>query len=144
MLYALFFGMACNDLSHEATTRPGIDSVSRSVLRFGVGLLGARITADADRRAGLEHGADRRRGGGQHDLRRRTGSARRLGLTRSQGILSGGAVAICGASAALAISAVLPREKDGERFTLLAVVGRHRAVDAGDGGLPADRPAARA
>jgi uncharacterized integral membrane protein (TIGR00698 family) len=43
-------------------------------------------------------------------------------LTRAQLVLSGGAVAICGASAALAISAVTPRDKDGERFTLMVVV----------------------
>ena len=43
-------------------------------------------------------------------------------MTRAQGVLSGGAVAICGASAALAISAVLPREKEGDRFTLMVVV----------------------
>lgn len=48
--------------------------------------------------------------------------AKRLGLTRAQGVLSGGAVAICGASAALAISAVLPREKNGDRFTLMVVL----------------------
>jgi uncharacterized integral membrane protein (TIGR00698 family) len=47
---------------------------------------------------------------------------RRLGLTLAQRVLSGGAVAICGASAALAISSVLPREKGGERFTLMVVV----------------------
>ena len=47
---------------------------------------------------------------------------RRLGMTRAQSILSGGSVAICGASAALAISAVLPRDKDSERFTLMVVV----------------------
>ncbi len=47
---------------------------------------------------------------------------RRLGLDRAQSVLSGGAVAICGASAALAISAVLPRNKDSERFTLMVVV----------------------
>ncbi len=45
-----------------------------------------------------------------------------LGLNRAQSVLSGGAVAICGASAALAISAVLPRNKDSERFTLMVVV----------------------
>ncbi|KAA9161556.1 putative sulfate exporter family transporter, partial [Delftia sp. BR1] len=45
-----------------------------------------------------------------------------LGLTRPQGVLSGGAVAICGASAALAISSVLPRDKDSDRFTLTVVV----------------------
>ena len=31
---------------------------------------------------------------------------KRLGLNRAQGVLSGGSVAICGASAALAISSV--------------------------------------
>ena len=36
-------------------------------------------------------------------------------------MLSGGAVAICGASAALAISAVLPRDKHHDRFTLMVV-----------------------
>ena len=37
-------------------------------------------------------------------------------------MLSGGAVAICGASAALAISAVLPRNKHHDRFTLMVVI----------------------
>ena len=36
-------------------------------------------------------------------------------------MLSGGAVAICGASEALAISAVLPRDKHHDRFTLMVV-----------------------
>ena len=48
--------------------------------------------------------------------------ARRLGLTRAQGMLSGGAVAICGASAARAIAAVLPRDKHHDRFTLMVVI----------------------
>jgi uncharacterized integral membrane protein (TIGR00698 family) len=49
--------------------------------------------------------------------------ARRLGLTLAQGLVSGGATAICGASAALAIAALLPRSREQERFTLLVVVG---------------------
>ena len=121
MLYALFFGVACNYLSQEPNTKPGIDLCSRGVLRFGVGLLGARITAEQIVGLGwstalivvLAVTSTILVG---HLL------ARRLGLSRSQGILAGGAVAICGASAALAISAVLPREKDGDRFTLLVVV----------------------
>ena len=48
--------------------------------------------------------------------------ARRLGRSRDEGILSGGSVAICGASAALAIAAVLPQTKANERLTLLPVV----------------------
>jgi uncharacterized integral membrane protein (TIGR00698 family) len=41
----------------------------------------------------------------------------------SEGLLSGGAVGICGASAAMAISSVLPPTRENERFTLMAVVG---------------------
>ena len=48
--------------------------------------------------------------------------ARRLGLSPMFGVLSGGAVAICGASAALAIASVLPRSDTRERDTILTVV----------------------
>ena len=48
--------------------------------------------------------------------------ARRLGLNRSFGILSGGAVAICGASAALAIAAVLPRDRQSQAETAFTVI----------------------
>lgn len=50
-------------------------------------------------------------------------SARLLGQHTDFGVLTGGAVAICGASAALAISAVLPKHENSERDTLLTVVG---------------------
>jgi len=121
LLYALFFGVAFHYLSHEPKTKPGIEFCSRTVLRLGVGLLGARITASQIIGLGwttalIVIAAVVTTILCGHLL------ARRLGLSRSQGILAGGAVAICGASAALAISAVLPREKDGERYTLLVVV----------------------
>jgi len=49
--------------------------------------------------------------------------ARMLKLPRDFAILSAGAVAICGASAALAIASVLGSSKDSERHTILTVVG---------------------
>ena len=121
ILYALFFGVAFHYLSQEPRTAPGIEFCSRGVLRFGVGLLGARITADQIAALGWSTaiivvvGVVTTIGLGLL-------AGKVLGLTRAQSILSGGAVAICGASAALAISAVLPREKDGDRFTLMVVV----------------------
>lgn len=121
LLYALFFGVAFHYLSHEPKTRPGIEFCSRGLLRFGVGLLGARITASQIVLLGwvtaliVVAGVLSTLGMGLL-------LARRFGMTRAQGVLSGGAVAICGASAALAISAVLPREKGGDRFTLMLVV----------------------
>lgn len=121
LLYALLIGMAFHYLSSEPRTKPGIEFCTRFVLRLGVGLLGARITAEQI--AGL---------GWQTALTVcaaitttilfALAIGRRLGMTPAQRVLSGGSVAICGASAALAISAVLPREKDGERFTLMVVV----------------------
>jgi uncharacterized integral membrane protein (TIGR00698 family) len=49
--------------------------------------------------------------------------AKILGLQKRFGLLTGGSVGICGASAAMAISAVLPQSKDNERDTLLTIVG---------------------
>ncbi len=51
------------------------------------------------------------------------GLSKWLGRPATEGVLSGGAVAICGASAALAIAAVLPPTKENEKFTLLTVAG---------------------
>lgn len=121
LLYALFFGVAFHYLSEDAKTKPGIEFCSRNVLRLGVGLLGARITASQIAGLGWSTAVI-------VILAVITtlycGSllGRRLGMTREQGVLSGGSVAICGASAALAISSVLPRTKDSERFTLTVVV----------------------
>ena len=39
------------------------------------------------------------------------------------GLIAGGSVGICGASAALAVASVLPKSKENEQFTLLVVVG---------------------
>jgi hypothetical protein len=121
LLYALMFGVAFNYLSHENRTRPGIEFSGRMVLRFGVGLLGARITAAQIVGLGWETALT---------VVAATATTvlcglvvgRWLGMSRAQGVLSGGSVAICGASAALAISAVLPRGKGTDRFTLMVVV----------------------
>ncbi|MDM0027420.1 YeiH family protein [Variovorax saccharolyticus] len=120
-LYALFFGVAFHYLSEDAKTRPGIEFCARSVLRIGVGLLGARITASQIAGLGWSTAAIVIVAVVSTLLCGVLLGAR-LGMNRAQGVMSGGAVAICGASAALAISAVLPRSKESERFTLMVVV----------------------
>jgi len=121
-LFALLFGIAFNFLAADPRTRPGIEFAARTVLRFGVGLLGARITLEQITALGLApvllvvaavvatifFGA---------------WLARLLGRPVTDGVLTGGAVAICGASAALAISAVLPKTERSAQFTLFTVVG---------------------
>lgn len=120
-LYALFFGVAFHYLNQDATTKPGIEFCSRTVLRLGVGLLGARITASQIAGLGWSTAAIVVTAVVTTMLCAVL-LGHRLGMNRAQAVLSGGAVAICGASAALAISAVLPRDKDSERFTLMVVV----------------------
>ncbi len=121
LLYALFFGVAFHYLSSDPKAKPGIEFCSRNVLRLGVGLLGARITASQIAGLGWSTAAIVI-GAVVTTLLVGYFLGKRLGLNRAQGVLSGGSVAICGASAALAISSVLPRTKESERFTLMVVV----------------------
>ncbi len=121
MLYALFFGMSLNHLGRAGRTAAGVEFASRTVLRLGVGLLGARITAAQIVALGWQTAVVVALAV-LTTLWTALWLGRRLGLSRAQNVLAGGAVAICGASAALAIAAVLPRHKDSERFTLVVVV----------------------
>jgi uncharacterized integral membrane protein (TIGR00698 family) len=121
-LLALLLGMAFNFLSADARVRPGIDLSARTVLRIGVALLGIRITVNSIADLGVVPvllaicGVTVAIGSGLL-------LARLAGRSREEGLLSGGAVGICGASAAMAISAALPRSPQAERLTLLTVIG---------------------
>jgi uncharacterized integral membrane protein (TIGR00698 family) len=121
LLYALLFGVSFHFLHDDPKVKPGLMFCASTVLRWGVALLGARITANQIVALGWPTAltvilcvAS--------TIALGMVLARRLGLTGTQGLLSGGATAICGASAALAISAVLPKSREQERFTLMVVV----------------------
>lgn len=121
MLFALLLGMAFHFMSSEHRCAVGIEFASRSLLRLGVGLLGARITFEQIGSLGL-----------RPIILVLVCVAATIGfgflMARlfkrhwTFGLLTGGAVAICGASAALAISAVLPDRPDREQNTLFTVV----------------------
>lgn len=121
MLLALLIGMAFHWLHEEGRCIPGIEFASRHVLRIGVVLLGARITTAEIESLGAIPVCVVIAGVVTTIL---IGIlvADRLGLERGFGILSGCAVGICGASAALAVATVLPRRSSSERDTILVVV----------------------
>jgi uncharacterized integral membrane protein (TIGR00698 family) len=121
MLFALLFGMTLHFLHEDGRCVAGIEFSSKAVLRLGVALLGARITASQILGLGVMPIATVVVGV-ISTIALGAVVARWLGLSRSFGVLSGGAVGICGASAALAIASVLPRDKDSERDTILTVV----------------------
>ncbi|HEY8004501.1 MAG TPA: putative sulfate exporter family transporter, partial [Phenylobacterium sp.] len=121
MLFALLFGMTFHFLHEEGRCVAGIEFASKAVLRTGVALLGARITVEQIIALGPVPIAMVVAGVSSTVLMGLL-LARLLGLSRSFGVLSGGAVGICGASAALAIASVLPKTRESERDVILAVV----------------------
>lgn len=120
MLVALLLGMAFHFLVHNEKAEPGVAFSSRKLLRWGVALLGLRVTLTDLTSLGTALplgilGLTILTIGGGVVLSRFVGRGARFG------ILGGGAVAICGASAALAISCALGDWKTKERDTLLTI-----------------------
>lgn len=122
LLYALLLGMALNPVAVEGKAKAGIDFAARRILRFGVALLGARITVDQIGGLGWYNGG-LMVAGVVLTLVLGWGMSRMLGLSRRIGVLTGGATAICGASAAIAISAVLPHDEKSERELIFTIAG---------------------
>ena len=122
MLFALLLGIAMSFLYEGTKCKEGIEFTACHILRVGVGLLGLRIAF-----------GDLAALGWQTALLLVVAIAstiglgivlaKALGLKKRFGVLTGGAVGICGASAAMAIAAVLPDSKDKDRDTLLTIVG---------------------
>jgi len=123
MLFALLLGMAFNFVEPAGKFQPGVDFASKTLLRLGVALLGARVTLASMTELGVMPfflavtGVMLTMGLG-------VALAHLLGRNPMFGVLTGGAVGICGASAALALSSVLPRGPKGisERDTIFTVV----------------------
>lgn len=122
ILFALLLGMAFNYLGDVQATRAGIDFTAQSVLRAGVALLGTQITVSQVMSLGIGPvvmvvaGVAITIVGGYW-------LARRFGLARDFSAITAVAVAICGASAALAICSVLPKDRQTESRTVVTVVG---------------------
>lgn len=123
MLMALLLGIAFHFLAEEGRCVEGIEITAKKVLRFGVALLGARISVElliglGPALIGLVIG------GVIATIFFGLLGARLLGRGWRLALLTGGSVAICGASAAMAIAAVLPKNQFSERnliFTVLSV-----------------------
>jgi uncharacterized integral membrane protein (TIGR00698 family) len=122
MLFALLLGMALNFLTEEGQCRQGIQVASSHVLRIGVALLGLKITVGQVVALGWSTAA--------LVVVAVVATvfvgillARSMKLTNSFGTLTGGAVAICGVSAALAIASILPKHPHAERDASFTAIG---------------------
>lgn len=122
MLFALLIGMAFHFLHDDPKFAPGLEFSAKTLLRIGVGLLGLRLSVGDVESVGL--GAVAAVVG---FVLATLGCGAVLsflfGRRMAFGLLAGGSVAICGASAALAIASVLPARADREQDTLFVVIG---------------------
>lgn len=123
LLMALLIGIAFHFLAEEGRAAAGIEFTGRTVLRLGVALLGARMSFDLLLGIGgptiglVAFGV-------AATILFALACAPLLGRGWRIALLTG-AVAICGASAAMAIAAVLPRNHASERnltFTVISVM----------------------
>jgi uncharacterized membrane protein YadS len=83
----------------------GVEFSSSTILRLGIALLGVRITLNQFAELGIGPIVL----GIILTITMGAILARMLGLSREMGFLTSGSIAICGASAALTLSAVMPR-----------------------------------
>ncbi len=121
VLYALILGMAFNFMSDDPKAAPGLQFCSARVLRVGVGLLGAKISADQIALLSpalvilLIFG-----------VFSTVGVALLLNRftkwPKAEAALAGASCAICGASAAIALASVADKNKIREQALLAVVV----------------------
>src|SRR5688572_30696345 len=114
VLIGLVLGMLLASRGSDPTYEPGLTFGSRTILRLGVALLGAQVTIpqiiDLGPAAALIAVT-----GLIICLAAGYALARALGVPEELALLTSAAVAICGASATLAVAAVLPRSETSER-----------------------------
>ncbi len=110
MLMGLLFGLALNFMGGDRRMQPGLAFASTSLLRWGIILLGVRITFAQIAALGVSTFIAV---AAILLLVMAAGivTARAFKLDTPFGILSGGAVAICGASAGLALAATLGEKR---------------------------------
>ena len=121
-LMALLIGLALNFLGQERRLVPGLGFASRTLLRWGIVLVGVRVTLGQmidlgpvalgaivvilalTMVAGIV-------------------AARAMGFGAAFGVLAGGSVAICGASAAMALATTLGERRINQAQLALVLVG---------------------
>ena len=121
-LMALLIGLALNFLGTDKRLGPGLGYASRTLLRIGIVLVGVRVTLSQIAALGpvaliaiiVIVAAT---------ISVAVLVAKRSGLGAPFGVLAGGAVAICGASAALAFASLLGERRLGGAALTLTLVG---------------------
>jgi uncharacterized integral membrane protein (TIGR00698 family) len=122
ILLGLLIGLSLNFISHDARTHRGLDFAARTCLRIGIVVLGFQVTFAQIAALGLGPFAALAVVVAVTFAAGMAG-ARLSGQSRYAGILAGGATAICGASAALALYGVIGKDRLSQAQFALTLVG---------------------
>ncbi|MFM5886157.1 MAG: YeiH family protein [Novosphingobium sp.] len=122
ILLGLLVGLSLNFISQDLRTHKGLDFASRTCLRIGIVVLGFQVTFEQIAALGLAPFA------ALAVVMAVTfaagmGGAKIAGQSRYAGILAGGATAVCGASAALALYGVIGKDRLSQAQFALTLVG---------------------
>ncbi len=122
ILLGLLVGLSLNFVGRDPRTHKGLDLASRTCLRFGIVLLGLQVTLAQIGKLGPAPFAALV-GVMTLTFLAGLGGARIAGQSRYAGLLAGGATAICGASAALALYGVIGKDRLSQAQFALTLVG---------------------
>lgn len=122
VLFALLIGMAFHFLSEDKRTNAGIQFSSSTILRLGVALLGARISAEQIKLLSPTLIAVIVGGVFATVLFSVIVNRFFFKWPKAEGALAGASVAICGASAAIALAATMNKKQLREQALLAIVV----------------------
>ena len=122
ILLGLLVGLSLNFVGRDPRTHKGLDFASRTCLRFGIVLLGLQVTLAQIGKLGPAPFAALV-GVMTLTFFAGIGGARIAGQSRYAGLLAGGATAICGASAALALYGVIGKDRLSQAQFALTLVG---------------------
>ena len=121
LMLALVIGLLLSEMTGNGKAVAGLDFSGKHLLALGVALLGARLTLDDVTALGWRTAASVIVAIAI-TLSVSWIAARMLGLSRNTAILAGAGTAICGASAIVAVSSVLPKKPSSESETALVVI----------------------
>lgn len=122
ILLGLLIGLSLNFITNDARTHRGLDFASRTCLRLGIVVLGLQVTFAQIGALGPSPFIALLVVMLAAYLAAMLG-ARLTGQSRYAGILAGGATAICGASAALALYGVIGKDRLSQAQFALTLVG---------------------
>ena len=121
LMIALILGLLLGSVVGSGPASAGIDFAGKHILAFGVALLGARLTLNDVTSLGVGP-AVVMISGMSATLVGSWFFAKALGLSENVAVIAGCSTAVCGASAAVAASSVLPKRPGSENDTALVII----------------------